>query len=329
MQPETAQQVHRGSHVLRVELWLGALLALVLPGVARALPGDAPSTAPAPLEADLEAPTSTATTVDAKTRLGVPDELRIAVYELRVEGVPARVGRLTTDALTTELRKLKGVNAIGMDEIRAMLAHEASKQLLGCDQESCLGEIAGALGVDELVTGSLTRVGQTSVLSLRRLDMLNAQARGSVERRLTPDNGEEFLAALGPAVEQLFPEQALVVGARRGVDAEVALDLNPPPLPVWVFASTAGATALLALAGGGATVMAGLSYAAFNELAASSVAPGDPVPYTSLQDRQRQAEGWDVARTSLYVAAAVVGVAAAVEVFFTDWLDRQSRGERE
>lgn len=255
--------------------------------------------------------------------------LRLAVYELQVDGVPPRVGRIVTDALTSELRKLQGLDAIGMDEIRSMLAHEATKQLVGCEADSCLTEIAGALGVDELVTGRLSRVGQTSVLSLRRLDMRRATAAGSFEQRLTPDDGEEFLAALGPAVERLYPERALLPSMRRGVADEVALDLNPPPLPLWVFATTASGAALLALAGAAATVAAGLSYASYHDVTAGSVPPGPPVSNTELQALAAQAQGWDLARGVLYGATALVAVAAVVEVFFTDWLDRQSRGERE
>jgi hypothetical protein len=258
-----------------------------------------------------------------------PGSLRVAVYELQVAGVPPRVGRIVTDALTSELRKLRGVNAIGMDEIRTLLAHEASKQLMGCEQESCLAEIAGALGVDELVTGSLARVGLTSVLSVRRLDVKRARAVGSIEQRLTPADGEEFLAAIGPAVESLYPDHAMLPSTTRGVADEVALDLNPPPLPLWVFATTAGGGALLAVAGLAATVAAGLSYATYNDLAAGSVPPGDAVSNAELQELERAARGWDVARLVLYGSAGLVAVAAVVEVFFTDWLDRQSRGERE
>ena len=44
--------------------------------------------------------------------------LRIAVYDLELQNVTQAVGVVVTDSLLTEVRKLQGVSAIGMNEIR-------------------------------------------------------------------------------------------------------------------------------------------------------------------------------------------------------------------
>jgi hypothetical protein len=116
--------------------------------------GDAP-VAPTPTTetAPAEAPAEGAATKDESKRF-----LRVAVYDLSVDGVEPRVGRFVTDAFVAELRKLEGVSVVAMDEVRAMLTHEAQKELVGCHEgASCLSEIGDALGVDELVVGSLAR----------------------------------------------------------------------------------------------------------------------------------------------------------------------------
>jgi len=177
--------------------------------------------------------------------------LRVAVYDFDLSGVDINTGAVVTDSLLAEIRKLAGVSAIGMDEIRAMLSHEANKQYMGCEEsESCLAEIAGALGVDELVSGKLAKVDSGFAFIVRRIDQQHARVVGSVNQRLAAGSGEEFLAAIGPAVEQLFADRQLREGATRGVPKEMALRLNPPPLPQWVFWSGAAATVVVGAAGG-------------------------------------------------------------------------------
>ncbi len=162
--------------------------------------------------------------------------LRAAVYDLKLEGIEKNIGSVVTDSLLAEVRKLQGISAIGMDEIRDMLSHETNKQIMGCDSsEECLAEIAGALGVDVVITGSLSKVGDGHVINLRRINQEQAKVEGVFNQRLKAGSGQEFLLSVGPAIEQLFPERALRSGTERGVAKEVALRLDPPPLPPIAF----------------------------------------------------------------------------------------------
>lgn len=181
--------------------------------------------------------------------------IRVAVYDFELSDVDPQVGRIVTDSVLAELRKLQRVSVIGMEEVQAMLDHEAQKQLMGCESdESCLADIAGALGVDVLVTGSLARLNDAHIFTMKRIDQTKAKVAGTVNRRLKAGTGEEFLAAIGPAVETLFPDFPLRQGRKRGVPQEVALRLNPPPLQPWVFWSALGtaavATSISAMLGG-------------------------------------------------------------------------------
>jgi len=245
--------------------------------------------------------------------------VRVAVYELKLQEVPERIGQVATNSLLAETRKLQRVSAVSMDEVKDMLTHAENQQLLGCDDESCMAEIAGALGVDELITGSLGRVGGSSVVNIRRIDMNTARVIATFDQRLEQSDGEEFLVAIGPAIEQLFPEYPLRDGLERGVPDSVAMRLNPPPLPAWVFWTTSGSAAGLALLSVGATVASGLAYAAHNDLAASGVPPGEPIQAAELDDLRGAAQGWDVARWTLLGGAGVLAIVAGFEAIFTDW----------
>ncbi len=86
--------------------------------------------------------------------------------------------------MANELDRLGAFKVITSDAIRAMLALEKQKQMLGCTEASCLAEIGGALGVDYLVSGRVTALGgaggtQTFTLDLTLSSVKRAQREGS------------------------------------------------------------------------------------------------------------------------------------------------------
>jgi hypothetical protein len=99
------------------------------------------------------------------TRVGVPEPTALG-------DVSPREVAVLSQALVTEVRKLDGIAAIGVGEIRAMLTQEYRRQMFGCAADTgCLAEIAGALGVDELVSSELVVDGNTSTFSVSRIVM--------------------------------------------------------------------------------------------------------------------------------------------------------------
>ncbi len=244
---------------------------------------------------------------------------RIAVPDVKVQGdLPPRQLALFESALLTELRKLDGLSAIGMSEIREMLSYEYQRQMMGCSSdESCLAEIGGALGTDEMLQGTIVVEGKTATLTLKRIDMRYARVVQSDERRLTRANGEELLGAVGPTVLALFPDRGLREGRTRGVDKAVALRLNPPPLPRWVFFTTAGAAVAAGTAGVVYGAMAKDATQQFNTLAARSLT--ESVSGNQLQQLESTATSRADTANLFYATAGVLAVAAGVEAFFTDW----------
>jgi len=177
----------------------------------------APPAAPAPAPAPVVAPPPPPAAPEPKKE----SALRIGVVDVGAGNVDALVADVVEDALLLELRKLSRSSVIGWKEIRSMLDAEADKQTAGCsDSESCLSEIADAAGVDVLVVCSLAHTDQ-SVMGLRRIDQRQAQVVGNVQKLLSRAGGEEFLAAIGPAVAELFPDLPLRKGAVRGVAPEL------------------------------------------------------------------------------------------------------------
>ena len=235
---------------------------------------------------------------------------------LERNGIDDDVGKIVDESLLAELRKLTRTSVIGMAEVRQMLDFEATRQTMGCeDDKSCLAELADSLGVDVLVAGGLTRVGTESVIVVRRIEQQTASVAGTFTRRLVAENGEELLAAIGPAVEHLFSEVPLRAGQTHGVDPKLALRLNPPPLPPWLPITTAAV-------GGVALVGAGVGFVATQLVLANY---HQDAGHTGLvEDSTLVAKGelaqttWIASWAAVGVGAALVGATAAL-VPLTDW----------
>lgn len=161
--------------------------------------------------------------------------IKVAVLELSNHDVTAGLGRNLTQLLSLELKRLEGVGVITRDEVQTMLRFETEKQALKCESDlSCLMEIGGALGVDYLVAGSIGRLDDTFVLSLKLLDIAEAKAAHRVaesfrgpERDLPQVVRHAARALLGRA---MTGEGSLVLRANVD-DARVVLDgADPRPL---------------------------------------------------------------------------------------------------
>ena len=237
---------------------------------------------------------------------------------MKATGVDERVGGIEADAVVAELRKLQRVSVVSMDEVRAMLDLESQKQLVGCAEDSCVAEIAEALGADGVVVGDVTAVGDERVFGLRRIDQREARTLGQVNQRLKDARGEEFLAAIGPAVAQLFPEFPLREGMSRGVAPELGLRLNPPPLSPVVFYGSGAVTAVVGVA---AIAVLAVNVATWqaNTAAlaqATSTKPGDGAAITAQQALIDQTF---VGAAALGGAFVVGAGATAVVAAFTDF----------
>jgi hypothetical protein len=84
---------------------------------------------------------------------------RVAVMKTEVSGLDAAVGAQLTSKLAEALRQQAGAEVISSDEIVALLKHEKERAIIGeCkENESCLAELANALGSDAVCTRSSQR----------------------------------------------------------------------------------------------------------------------------------------------------------------------------
>jgi hypothetical protein len=150
---------------------------------------------------------------------------RIAVMPLKVgKGVQPQLAEMVTDAFVAALYE-RGVPTITMSDVEAALGFERQKQLLGCaDEKSCLAEIAGALGTDRIVSGSLTRVEAVTALRLQLFDSRGAVVEKRFYEAFQDAKAGQLLDAARRAAGTLFADWKGVAA----VPAPPVLEQPPP-----------------------------------------------------------------------------------------------------
>jgi hypothetical protein len=136
-------------------------------------------------------------------------QIKLASPGLSYVNVDAATGEFFLDYFAKQI-ELRGVRVTTNREIAALVGFERQKQLLNCGDggTSCLAELAGALGVDGLITGSLAKVGSTYVINLKVVDN-EARTLALFSERVKGDEAllDWFASASERLVQQL--KQAL------------------------------------------------------------------------------------------------------------------------
>ncbi|MDF1564368.1 MAG: hypothetical protein P1V51_15095 [Deltaproteobacteria bacterium] len=107
---------------------------------------------------------------------GKGEELpRLLVMDLLSRGTPPKLSALIAEEVAGALRDTGRFHVVSQDDVRSLLGLEAQRQLLGCEDEGCLTQIAGALGAEQIVTGSSIHVDRVTQVRLKRIDATTAQ----------------------------------------------------------------------------------------------------------------------------------------------------------
>ncbi len=94
---------------------------------------------------------------------------RLAVTDLKAgSGVDDRAGSSLSSVLAADAARL-GFDVIAQSEIASMLGYQKERAALGCSEDGCLVDIAGALGAEFVLSGELARVGSRAHISLALL----------------------------------------------------------------------------------------------------------------------------------------------------------------
>jgi len=126
-------------------------------------------------------------------RQGPKEELpTLIVFDLVSEkGVEKGVANLLTEIVLDEVNKGKKYKVIGQKDIDKMLFWETNKQMKNCTESSCMMQIAGAMGAEYYIEGSLGSVGNKYVIALKFIETIGVNIKSRTTR--TMDRNEDVL----------------------------------------------------------------------------------------------------------------------------------------
>ena len=148
---------------------------------------------------------------------GAQPKPRIAVLDFTANGASKELASAAGGVAANELDRLGAFHVVTSEAIRSMLAFEKQRQMLGCTDAGCMAEIGGALGVDWLVSGRVTRlaaqggVPETWSLDLTLTSVKKGQREGSAIE--TARSEADLMGRTGKAAQRLVQK---ILAGRTG-----------------------------------------------------------------------------------------------------------------
>jgi len=139
----------------------------------------------------------------------------VAVLNMRAEyGIAPGAAKLLTEQLLDHVRHSAAFSrTVGMSEIETALQMDRDRQLLDCSTDSCAAEMAGALGVDMILVGTLGKLGGSYVMGLKLMESKTAAVKASVSRKVSAASEDALLLVLQPLLDALLQEAHLTTPA--------------------------------------------------------------------------------------------------------------------
>ena len=140
---------------------------------------------------------------------------QIVVPEVATTGVEPMIATVVTELILEALLNRHGVKALGPSDVKDMLDVEQQKMLMGCDQNSCMAELAGAMGANRVIAGMVGRLGSLFVVTLKLIDTQSAEVVARASRRFS--KVEQVPEAVGPLVDDLLSAKPRAQGTPAAV----------------------------------------------------------------------------------------------------------------
>lgn len=142
---------------------------------------------------------------------GAGGQTAVAVMTLRAD-TDASEGLIRTlnEVVLSEFDRSPRLKTLGYSDVSAMLQHEElSTKFEQCNDNSCLAELGGALGVRLMAVPSLGAVGDKYVVNLKLIDVAGASVLSRTSEIVARDEDEllaAFKRAVGETIAKALPE---------------------------------------------------------------------------------------------------------------------------
>jgi hypothetical protein len=222
--------MRRSTIVLLVILAVGRAAALDPAAAATASKPDAGATAAAAAASPSAESRPAPAALEMRVAPAKPKTHRAIVPDFVLAGAAhPDLGRVLSDAAAQGANDAPDLQPLAQSEIVALLGVERTKVMLGCAEDACMSEVAGAADADRVVAGSLTLLERTALLTVRYVDARKARTLGRTTATLLDATQAELVdAARRLAHEAVTGEKLDTTGTIRiRVDrkgADVTLD---------------------------------------------------------------------------------------------------------
>jgi len=166
--------------------------------------------------------------------------IKLAAPGLSAVNLDDKVAAFLNDHLAQQYT-LRGIRVTTPTEISAFVGVERQKQLVGCSEtsSSCIAEIADALGVDGVITGSIGKFGSTLQLNVKILrtspgDMLDVLSlTASSEEQLLRQISEAAARSANAIAGKLNRRLVSPTSANSQAQSGWGTSPSSPPQPGW------------------------------------------------------------------------------------------------
>ena len=141
------------------------------------------------------------------TLSAAPEAQRVPVLPLTAgDGIATKTAEAMTQAFAAELRQRPGLDVVTSKDLTTVLGMARQRELLGCDAERCRAEIGTALDADVMVSGQLSKLGESFLITVQLLDGTTARTLGQSMRRQKGGSVDGLLDVLPEIARDLFPQ---------------------------------------------------------------------------------------------------------------------------
>jgi hypothetical protein len=156
------------------------------------------------------------------------DRANISAYGLKAIGVPQQLAVSLQEHLESNLLKYSQYSVVSRSDIDLILSENRFQQTGACHDEECLVAAGNLLGIEKMVTGTVSRLGHTYNLVLKLINVGSAQLEASANGRhggsedQLLDLSEQLLDELLHEEEQIVEVEA--VEEEQPVEEEQAVE---------------------------------------------------------------------------------------------------------
>ena len=249
------------------------------------------------------------------------DVRSLAILPAQNVGLDESTAEIFNELFIAQLGSMQERRIITMRDIEAMLGFEQTKQAFDCSEMSCLAEIGGSLGVDELLYPRVTGIGDELMLSFTLMDVSKAEvlARSSIT---IENDASEYRKASERGLADLWKSAGLnPVPIKTVVNPESVVAADAPATASSIAAP---GTVSWILMGSGAAMLGAATYFGFDARSKYDLAQTGTVGSQAAIDSGKQS----ALLTNVLIGAGALALSVGVSFWlFVDEADDKNTSD--